>query len=105
MFGKLFAGFFLVKFNIDVVVFVLRGHEIRKYLLPLLVLSEGAPFRSFVLSLQTPMYENGENKNNGNFRMQNVTGNETLAAPMYEKKSNFIVPSCTYCDLFRLVQI
>ena len=31
------------------------------------------------------MYETDENKNDGNLRMQNVTGNETLAAPRYEE--------------------
>ena len=45
----------------------------------------GTTFHLFVLSLQTPMYETDENKNNGNIRMQNVTGKETLAAPMYEE--------------------
>ena len=52
-------------FNIDVVVIVLRGLEIRKgsganfgFVRTML----GATFDSFVLSLQTPMYEIGENK-------------------------------------------
>ena len=45
----------------------------------------GATFHLSVLSLQTPMYETDENKNDGNLRMQNVTGNETLAAPRYEE--------------------
>ena len=45
----------------------------------------GAIFHLFVLSLQTPMYETDENENNGNLRMQNVTGNDTLAAPMYDE--------------------
>ena len=31
------------------------------------------------------MYESDEKKNNGNLRMQNVTGNETSAAPMYKE--------------------
>ena len=45
----------------------------------------GATFHLFVLSLQTPMYQTDENKNNGNLCMQNVTGNETLAAPKYKE--------------------
>ena len=45
----------------------------------------GATFHLFVLPLQTPMYGTDENKSIGNLRMQNVTGNETLAAPMYEE--------------------
>ena len=31
-------------------------------------------------------------KNNGNLRMQNVTGNETLAAPMYEENPTSLYP-------------
>ena len=38
------------------------------------------------------MYETDENKNNGNLRMQNVTGNETLAAPMYEENPTSLYP-------------
>ena len=38
------------------------------------------------------MYEIDENKNNGNIRMQNVTGNETLAAPMYEENPTSLYP-------------
>ena len=38
------------------------------------------------------MYETDENKNNGNIRMQNVTGNETLAAPMYEENTTSLYP-------------
>ena len=38
------------------------------------------------------MYETDENKNNGNIRMQNVTGNETLAAPMYEENPILLYP-------------
>ena len=52
----------------------------------------GAIFHLFVLSLQTPMYETDENKNNGNLRVQNVTGNETLAAPMYEENPTSLYP-------------
>ena len=83
-----FACFLLVKFNFDVVVFVLRGLEIRKvsgatfgFVRTML----GATFHLFVLSPQTPMYETDENKNNGNHRIQNVTGNGTLTLPVYEE--------------------
>ena len=38
------------------------------------------------------MYKSDENKNNGNLRMQNVTGNETLAPPMYEKTPTLLYP-------------
>ena len=38
------------------------------------------------------MYEIDENKNIGNISMQNVTGNETLAAPMYEEKPTSLYP-------------
>ena len=93
--GNFFGCFLLVKFLIDVVVFVLRGLEIRKvsgatfgFVRTML----GATFHLFVLSLQTPMYETDENKNNGNIRMQNVTGNETLAAPMYEENPTSLYP-------------
>ena len=93
--GNFFACFLLVKFLIDVVVIVLRGVEIRKvsgatfgFVRTML----GATFDLFVLSLQTPMYETDENKNNGNIRMQNVTGNETLAAPMYEENPTSLYP-------------
>ena len=34
------------------------------------------------------MYDVDENKSNGNLRMQNARGNETLAAPMYEENPN-----------------
>ena len=95
MFGKFFACFLLVKFIIDVVVIVLRGLENRKvsgatfgFVRTML----GATFHLFVLSLQTPTYETDENKNNGNIRMQNVTGNETLAAPMYEENPTSLYP-------------
>ena len=93
--GNFFACFLLVKFLIDVVVIVLRGLEIRKvsgatfgFVRTML----GATFHLFVLSLQTPMYETDENKNNGNNRMQNVIGNETLAAPMYEQNPTSLYP-------------
>ena len=85
----------MVKFIIDVVVIVLRGLEVRKvsgatfgFVRTML----GATFHLFVLLLQTPMYETDENKNNGNIRMQNVTGNETLAAPMYEENPTLLYP-------------
>ena len=86
--GNFFASFLLVKFLIDVVVIVLRRLEIRKVsgaFFGFVRTMLGATFHLFVLSLQTPMYETDKNKNNGNIRMQNVTGNETLAAPMYEE--------------------
>ena len=93
--GNLFACFLLVKFLIDVVVIVLRGLEIRKvsgatfcFVRTML----GATFHLFVLSLQTPMYATDENKNNGNIRMQNVTCNETLAAPMHEEDPTSLYP-------------
>ena len=93
--GNFFACFLLVKFLIDVVVIVLRGLEIRKvsgatfgFVRTML----GATFHLFVLSLQTPMYETDENKNYGILRMQNVTGNETLAAPMYEENQTSLNP-------------
>ena len=38
------------------------------------------------------MYETDENKNNGNLRMQNATGNETSAAPKYEENPSHINP-------------
>ena len=95
MFGNFFACFLLVKFIIDVVVIVLRGLEIRKvsgatfgFVRTML----GATFHLFVLSLQTSMYETDENKNNGNLRVQNVTDNETLAAPMYEENPTSLYP-------------
>ena len=93
--GKYFVGFLLVKFLIDVVVIALRGLEFRKvsgatfgFVRTML----GATFHLFVHSLQTPMYETDENKNHGNIRMQNVTGNETLAAPWYEENPTFLYP-------------
>ena len=93
--GNFFACFLLVKFLIDVVFIVLRGLEIRKvsgatFSFVRTVL--GATFHLFVLSLQTPMYETNENKNNGTIRMQNVTGNETLAAPIYEDNPTSLYP-------------
>ena len=76
--GIFFACFLFIKFFIDVIVFVLRGLEIRKvssatfgFVRTML----GATFHLFFLSLQTPMYKTDENKNNGNLRMQNATGN------------------------------
>ena len=38
------------------------------------------------------MYETDENKNKGKIRMQNVTGNETLAAPKYEENPTSLYP-------------
>ena len=51
----------------------------------------GAAFHLFALSVQIPMYETNGKKNNGNLRMLNVTGNETLTAPIYEEN-----PTSTY---------
>ena len=93
--GNFFACFILVKFSIDVVVIVLRGLEIRKVsgvTFGFVRTTLGATFHLFVPSLQTPMLETNENKNNGNIRMQNVTGNETLAAPMYEENPTSLYP-------------
>ena len=88
MFGKLFVCFLFVKFVNDVVLIVFRGLEIRKvsgatfgFVRTMLC----ATFHLFVLLLQTPMYETDEDKNNGNLCMQNVTGIETLAAPIYDE--------------------
>ena len=93
--GYFFACFLLVKFLIDVVVIVLRGLEIRKVsgaTFGFVRIMLSATFHLFVLSLQTPMYETDENKKNGNIRMQNVTGNQTLAAPMYEENLTLLYP-------------
>ena len=93
--GNFFACLLLVKFIIDVVVIVLRGFEIRKIsgaTFGFVRIMLGATFHLFVLSLQTPMYETDENKNIGNIRMQNVTRNETLAAPMYKEKPTSLYP-------------
>ena len=93
--GNFFACFLLVKFSIDVVVFVLRGLEIRKVsgaTFGLVRTMIGATFHLFVLSLQTPKHETDENKNDGMVRMQNVTGYETLAAPMYEENPTSLYP-------------
>ena len=93
--GNFFACFFLVKFIIDVVVIVLQGREIRKVSGATFCLVRtmlGPTFHLFVLSLQTPLYGNDENKKSGFLRMQNVTGNETLAAPMYGENSTSLYP-------------
>ena len=84
----------MVKFNIDVVIF-LRELQFRKVLgatFDFFRTMLGATFHLFVLSLQTPMYQTDKNKNNGNLRMQNVTGNETLAALMYEENPTSLYP-------------
>ena len=95
MFGKIFCLFPFGKVFFDVVVIVLRGFEIRKVsgaTFGCVRTMLGATLQLFVLSLQTPMYETDENKNNGNPRMQNVTDNETLAAPMYEENPTSLSP-------------
>ena len=52
----------------------------------------GGTFHFFIFSLQTPMYEADESKNFGNLRWHIVTGNETLAAPMYEENPTSLHP-------------
>ena len=93
--GNFFACFLLVKFVIDVVVIVLRGLEFRKvsgatfgFVRTML----GATFHLFVLSLQTPMYENEENKRTSNGPPQNLAGNRPISAPMYEENSTLLYP-------------
>ena len=93
--GNFFACFLLVKFVIDVVVIVLRGLEIRKisgatfgFVRTML----GATFHLFVLSLQTPMYENEENKRTSNGPPQNLAGNRPISAPMYEENPTLLYP-------------
>ena len=93
--GNFLACFFLVKFLVDVVVIVLLEHGNRKVPAATFGFDRtmlGAIFHLFVLSLQTSMYETDENKNNGTPRMQNITRNETLAAPMYEESSTSLYP-------------
>ena len=51
-----------------------------------------ATFHLFILSPQTPMYDSDENKFNDILRAQNRIGKETLAAPVYEAKSNSLYP-------------
>ena len=95
------ACFFLVKFIIDFVVTVLRGFEIRKVSAARFVCVRtmlGATFHLLVLSLQTPLYETDENKTNRNLRMQNDTGNETLAATMYENKPTSLHPHVQFVN-------
>ena len=65
MFGKLLACFILVKFNVGVIVIVLRADEIRKIsgaTFGLVRILLDATFLSLILSLQTPMYETDEKK-------------------------------------------
>ena len=52
----------------------------------------GATFHLFVLSLQTSMYGTDENEKIGNLCMQNVTANESLAAPRYEENPTSLYP-------------
>ena len=91
-------------FIVDVVVFVLRELEISLVSGAIFGFARtmlGATFHLFVLSLQTPMYETDEKKNNGNLRMQNITGNETLAAPMFEENPTALYPhtvNSRYCE-------
>ena len=93
--GNYFACFFSVKFNNDVAVVLFRGLQIEKVsgaTFGFVRIMLGAIFHLFVFSLQTPMYETDENKNNGNLHMQNVTGNENLAAPIHEEKPTSLYP-------------
>ena len=93
--GKSFACFPLVKFIIDVVVIVLRGLEIRKFYgatFGFVKTVLGATFNVFVFSLRNPMYEIDENKNIGNLRVQNITGNKTLASPQDKKNQLRCIP-------------
>ena len=69
--------------------------KFEKFLVPLLVLSElckGATFHLFVLSLQTPMYENEDNKRISNGSPQNLIGNRPISAPMYEENPTLLYP-------------
>ena len=84
-----------MNFFIDVFVIVLRGFQIRKVSVVSFGLVKtmlGAAFHLLILSLQTPMYKTDENKNNGELRMLNAIGNETLEAPMYEENPNEMYP-------------
>ena len=95
MFPKFFACFFLVKSIIDVVDIVFRRHEIQKVssaTFSSVRTMLGAIFHLFVFSLQTPVYETDENKNIYNHPMQNVTGNETTAAPVNEENPTLLYP-------------
>ena len=94
-FGNIFACLCLVKFFSDVVVIVLHGLANRNVPFSTFVFVRtmlGATFHLFVLSRQFSMYETDENKNNGNLRMQNVTGNETIGAPKYEENPTSLYP-------------
>ena len=93
--GNFFDCFSSVKFNNDAAVVVFRGLEIQKVSganFGFVRIMLGATFLLFVFSLQTPMYETDENKNNCNLRMQNVTGNETLAALIHEENPTSLYP-------------
>ena len=59
---------------------------------------QGATFHLSILSLQTPMCETDENRNNGNLLVQNAIGSETLAAPMYEDIPNQLYPPVNNVD-------
>ena len=58
----------------------------------------GATFQLFILSLQTPMYHTDENKSNDNLHVQNISGMETLAAPMYEENPNELYPLVNFVN-------
>ena len=85
----------MVKFVIDVVVIVLRGLEIRKVsgaTFGFVRTMSGATFHLFVLSLQTPMYENEENERTSNGPLQNLAGKRPISAPMYEENPTLLYP-------------
>ena len=52
----------------------------------------GATFHLFVLSLQTPMFENEEDKRTSNGSPQNLAGNRPKSAPMYEENTTLLYP-------------
>ena len=92
--------FLLVKFLIDVVVFVLRGLEVFGATFGFVTTILGASFHLFFLSLQTPIYDTDENNNSGNPSLQNAIGNEPLAAPMFEENPNSFYPLPISSNMF-----
>ena len=104
-----FASFISVQFVNDVVVFVLHGLERRKFsgvTFRFVRTILGVALRLFNLSLQTPMYQNDENKSVVKIRMQIAIGKETLAALMYGENPNRLHPQVPFWTIqCRLVQI
>ena len=95
--GNFFACSLLVEFVIDVVVIILRGLETWKnsgatFGFVRTMLDAGRYFHLFVLSLQTPMYENEENERTSNGPPQNLAGNRPISAPMYEENPTDLYP-------------